>query len=212
MDRVSILGIICFFRLRHGNCFAKFHWTVDIQYGSWPTFYSTDDISLDRHNHYLRLFAFFITIASKKKYEFDYWTYSGKMSTKQTMLALLIVSIVFGVSIRNWEGLKVLKEFNTLGWLKFIFQYLYYLMEALLISLVVIFGQKAGEVKFHNQSIPWGGMLAGVTWGLVHIFTKGNINNGLIGLLMGFSYGVIYLIANKNIRIAYPLIAIMFIL
>lgn len=158
------------------------------------------------------LMAFILNKVAKKKYEFDYWDYQENMNLKDWIIALLLVAIALGISIWNWSGWKVYKEFNNLGWLKFIFQYLYYLMETVLILLIVVFGQKAGEIKFHQPNIPWGGILLGLTWGLVHALTKGELNIGLFGFFSGILYGVIYLIAKKNVRIAYLLFACMFIL
>lgn len=158
------------------------------------------------------VFAFVITRVSKKKYGFDFSTYKGEMSIKRWTYTILIMVVVVGASILSWNGFKVYKEFMNLGWLRFIFQYMYYLMESVLILLVVVFGQKAGEVKFNKSNIPWGGILVGLTWGLIHIFSQGSLSTGILSALGGFSFGVIYLLVNQDVRIAYPLIALMFIL
>ncbi len=47
---------------------------------------------------------------------------------------------------------KVLKELHYNGWLKFIFQYIYYVFETGLVLLIIVFGQKAFEKWFHNDS------------------------------------------------------------
>lgn len=54
--------------------------------------------------------------------------------------------------------------------------------------------------------------MVGLTWGLVHALTKGELSTGILGLFLGILYGILYLSVKKNIRIAYPLIACMFIL
>lgn len=157
------------------------------------------------------IMATILTKVSKEKYGFKYWTFQEKMNRKDWIIALLLALISLIISIWSWNGWKVYKEFNNLGLLKFIFQYLYYLMETVLILLIIVFGQKAGEIKYKKTSIPWGGILLGVTWGLVHALTKGKLSTGILGIISGLLYGLVYLIVKKNIRIAYPLIAIMFI-
>lgn len=158
------------------------------------------------------LFAYFITKISKKKYNFDYFTYQDKMNIKDWAFALILILFALAVSLWNWNGFKIYMEFSNLGLLGFVFQYIYYLMEAVLITLIVVFGQKAGEVKFGQSNIPWGGIMVGATWGLVHILTQGDFFAGIFGLLVGFAYGVMYLVSNKNIRVSYVLIALMFLI
>ncbi len=158
------------------------------------------------------LFAYYITKVSREKYNFDYFKYQEKMNIKQWIFALVLILIALSISIWNWNGLKIFKEINNLGLLKFIFQYIYYFMETVLIVLIVIFGQKSGEAKFGKSNIPWGGIMVGATWGMIHMLTQGDIFAGLHGLFLGLLYGVMYLTTNKNIRIAYFLIAAMFIL
>ncbi|WP_200789781.1 hypothetical protein [Clostridium fallax] len=96
--------------------------------------------------------------------------------------------------------------------MKFIFQYIYYIFEAVLVLLIIVFGQKAGEMSFKNKRLPWGGFLLGVTWGLIHLLTKGDLVIGLILCLASVLYGIAYLAVKKNIYIAYPIIFLMFVL
>ena len=146
-------------------------------------------------------FAYFITKVSREKYDFDYFKYKERMDKRQWFLALLLIIIALGVSIWNWSGFKVLKEFDNLGLLKCTFQYIYYFMEAVLIILIIVFCQKAGDYKFGKFNIPWGGIMVGSTWGMVHMLTQGSIFPGLLGLFLGISYGIMYLIANKNVSL-----------
>lgn len=111
------------------------------------------------------VFTYFITKAAREKYNFDYFQYKEKMTKRQCFLASILLLLVLAVSIWDWKGFKVLKEFQNLGLLKFSFQYLYYLMETVLITLIVVFGQKAGEVKYNKLNVPWGGIMVGLTWG-----------------------------------------------
>jgi hypothetical protein len=116
------------------------------------------------------------------------------------------------VSCLNWDGFKVSIEFERLGALKFVFQYIYYLFEAMLFFLIVVFAQRAGELWFKKSFIPWGGILVALTWGLAHVFTKGDLLIGAMSAIGGLFYGVVYLLTGKNPKIAFPLIFAMFIL
>lgn len=105
-----------------------------------------------------------------------------------------------------------MKGWQFKGPLLFVFQYIYYLAEGFLISLIIIFGQKACEVWFRNEKLPYGGIILGLTWGLAHIFSKGSLWVGILAALGGFLLGTAYLFVNKDYRKALPVIALLFIL
>lgn len=149
---------------------------------------------------------------SREKYKFNIFEERNKIGKVNWLIALMILGICIIISNWNWNGFKVLKELEHNGWLKFIFQYIYYLFEIILVMLIIVFGQKAGEMQFKNDKIPWGGILLGLTWGLVHMFTKGDLMIGLTACLAGILYGVTYLTLKKNIYITYLLVLLMFIL
>lgn len=154
---------------------------------------------------------FLIRLASKK-YNFNLWENKSKLRVWQYIgvVVCLLVSIAFHYV--DWGGFKPFLEFQRLGMLKFIFQYIYYLSEAFLFSLIVIFGQKAFEKWFKNEAIPYGGILLALTWGLMHIVSKGSIAVGLLSAFGGFLYGSAYLVVGKDYKKALPLMCLMFIL
>ena len=156
--------------------------------------------------------AFLILLFSKRKYGIDIFKNKDNIDTLSWVLcfAFLILSVV--ISFIDWKGFKPAKELAYNGWLKFIFQYIYYIFETVLIYLMIVFGQKAGEAWFKNKAIPYGGILTALTWGLIHWFTKGDIIIGLWGFAMAVMFGAVYLLAKKNIRIAFPFILLMFVL
>ena len=84
--------------------------------------------------------------------------------------------------------------------------------EGFLISLVIVFGQLACEKWFKNEKLPYGGIILGLTWGLMHIFTKGSVGIGLLSAFGGFLFGAVYLLVNKDYRKALPIIALLFML
>lgn len=155
--------------------------------------------------------AFLIGLA-KKKYGFNVWEHQSKLKAWQYLgsIICLVVSVVS--HHMDWGGFKPLLEFQKLGALKFIFQYIYYLFEAFLFSLIIIFGQKACEKWFKNEVIPYGGIVLALTWGLMHIVSKGSISVGLLSAFGGFLYGAAYLIVGKDYRKALPLMCLMFVL
>ncbi|NLO85623.1 MAG: hypothetical protein GX096_09375 [Clostridiales bacterium] len=89
---------------------------------------------------------------------------------------------------------------------------MYYIFEVVLVWLVVCFGQRAGELWFSRKNIPWGGITAGLSWGLVHALTKGSITIGLSALLAGILYGVIYLLLKKKAPVTYLFILLAFVI
>ncbi len=155
--------------------------------------------------------ALLIKIA-QTMFSFNIFSFKDKLNILNWLICLCILVFCLVISIIDWNGLKVVKEFQYNKLPKFIFQYIYYFFETALVFLIIVFGQKAGEYFFTVKSVPWGGLLAGLTWGLIHMLTKGDIATGLLSCLYGVLYGVIYLGAKKNTSISYVLICLAFIL
>jgi hypothetical protein len=65
---------------------------------------------------------------------------------------------------------------------------------------------------FKKENIPYGGIILAITWGLAHIFTKGNVSVGLLSALGGFAFGIVYLLVNRDIKKTLLILFIMFIL
>ena len=126
------------------------------------------------------------------------------------MIVVCIVGSLI-ISYMSWNGSKVIKEFYANGLIKFIFQYIYYFFETILIVFILIFGQKAFETWFHKENIPYGGIIVAITWGVAHFFTK-DILTGLICIISGLAFGSVYLLVNRDIRKAFPILWIMFVL
>ena len=122
---------------------------------------------------------------------------------------LVVASLVW--SWLDWSGSKVIREFNANGSVKFVFQYIYYCFEVALVLLSIAFGQKSFESLFNNRHIPYGGILAALTWGVAHFFTKGS-STGIGIMISALAYGCVYLLVNREVRKAYPIILLMFVL
>lgn len=156
------------------------------------------------------IFMVYLIKTSKKNYNFDILSNNGKMNTLNWIIAIVCIVIAIMQSYIDWNGFKVVKEFQRNGLLKFTFQYIYYLFETGLFLLIIVFAQKAGDTFFKNDKIPWGGIAVAITWGLAHIFTKGSLIVGLQASLGGLLFGIVYLATKKDIKLAFPLIFIMF--
>ncbi len=157
--------------------------------------------------------GFLITWIGNKTTDFDIWkSESKRLETKQIMLLVVCFVINIVAKYLDWDGFKVLKEFQSRGPLLFVFQYIYYLAEGFLISLVIVYGQKACEKWFRNDKIPYGGIVLGLTWGLGHIVSKGSIWVGLLSMMGGFLFGAVYLIVDRDYKKTLPLATLLFIL
>ena len=152
-----------------------------------------------------------------KKAGYNIYENKNKPKTINWIIVGIIVIVTAIGSIIAWEmRFKPFVEFNnfinrfgTIGIMAFIFQYIYYLVESMLFLALIVFAQEFGERAFKNKIIPWGGIMCGLTWGLVHIFSQ-NLFTGIYGLILSIFYGVVYMQLQKNLKYAYIIIAIMF--
>lgn len=158
-------------------------------------------------------FGFGIIALAKKQTGFDLLKTEKKTVSVWQWLAIVLSFILITlVQYWDWKGFKILLEFQHLGWLKFLFQYIYYAAESFLISLVLVFGQKAFETWFKNDKIPYGGILLGLTWGLMHILSKRSVLTGILTCLAGFLFGSVYLLVNKDYKKTLVIVTCLFML
>ena len=157
------------------------------------------------------IFAAVLIRTSGAKYHFPLMGKGEKMTIARVALCIVFIAVAFWVDYMTWGGFKVYLEYAGKGLVLFIFQYIYYAFETMLFLLIIVFGQKACEVWFHRESFPFGGIICGLTWGLAHMFTK-DILTGVTGLLLGVALGSVYLVANRDLRKAYVVMFLMFVL
>ena len=148
---------------------------------------------------------------SKGKYGFNIFENKGKMKPWQWFGVTLCIILSLYISYKDWNGFKILKEFQNLGALRFIFQYIYYLFETMLFMLILVYSQKSFEMWFKKENIPYGGIILAITWGLAHIFTKGSAKVGLLSGILAFGFGVVYLLVNRDIKKTFLILFIMFV-
>lgn len=136
------------------------------------------------------------------------------MKVWQLVAALLGIVLAIVMSYFSWDGFKIIKEFQSKGLLKFIFQYIYYMVETAMFLLIIVFGQKAIELWTQKRNVPWGGIICGLTWGIVHLVSRGffDIENGVLCTILGFMFGTAYLLANRDIRKSWLILFLMFVM
>lgn len=131
---------------------------------------------------------------------------------KDRIFTILIITISIIYTSLVWRGLKPIIELSNLGVSKFLMQYIYYAFESFLMLLIIAHGQKAFEHWFNNiKLIPFGGILLAITWGLIHILTQG-ASTGMYAVIQALLYGSVYVLLNKDYKISYVAITIMFML
>lgn len=159
------------------------------------------------------LIGLLITKIGKKTINFDIWQ-NNKEKLKIWQIVAIILCFVINITVKyiDWNGFKIIQEFQSRGALLFIFQYLYYIAEGFLISLVIVYGQKACETWFKKENIPYGGIVLGLTWGLGHILSKGSITIGLLSAVAGILFGAVYLLVNRDYKKAFLIITLLFML
>lgn len=158
------------------------------------------------------IISYIILKISKQKYGFDIFIFKRKMKLWQWLCIVLCIAFSLIVSYWDWNGFKVVIEYQYNGLLKFIFQYLYYIFETALFTLALVYAQKAFELWFKKNYIPYGGIILALTWGLGHIITQASISAGLLSALGGFTYGIVYLLVNRDIKKTLPILFIMFVI
>lgn len=149
---------------------------------------------------------------AKNKYGFDIFAKGKKLRLLQYILITVCICFMLLSSYIDWQGFKVLKEFQSNGLLKFVFQYIYYGFETALVLLIIVFSQLGFEKWFKKPNVPYGGIAVALTWGIAHIFTKGSVLAGFFSMVGGFMFGIAYLLVNRDIKKAYILLYVMFVL
>lgn len=76
-------------------------------------------------------------------------------------------------------------------------QYIYYLIEGVMMAFITDAFQTAGEKLFKKKWIPWGGLGLALTWGVLHIYTKGP-SMGIRVIFFGLFFGILYMIGKRN--------------
>ena len=158
------------------------------------------------------LCGYFICRCAKKKGHDLFAKNDKRIKPWQWLCIAIGVAACLTASFIDWEGSKVLREFASNGALRFVFQYIYYMFEVSLVMLIIVFGQKACETWFGKENIPYGGIIAALTWELGHWASKGSLAAGVVSAVCGLALGSVYLLTNRKAKLSYLLLCVMFIL
>ncbi len=154
----------------------------------------------------------FLIYLSARVYKINITNRQNKPSASGVFIIIVAVAAAISLKLLIWHGWKPLQEFYNSGWFQFIFQYVYYMFEMLIVTLTVVFTQQAGEKLFKNSYIPYGGIVLALTWGASHFITQGSPLIALSYVMCALLFGIAFTAAKKNIYIAYPVILIMFLI
>lgn len=139
-----------------------------------------------------------------------------KSSARDWAAALLCLAGCKVMTFIDWQTLKIIGEARGKTALQFCAQYLYYLLEVGLVCLILLWGQKAFEVKLGRQSgFPFGGLVLAASWGAFHFISRGvglELWNGVSCMIFSLLAGVVYVRMKKRFFYAYALIAVGYLL
>lgn len=163
--------------------------------------------------------TYFIYQYLVRKIDYDVLQLKKTPSDLQFAFAMTIVLIIVFINFMLLgQKLQSVQEFfdlyNIFG-LKciptMVVEYFFYACETTLVVMMVILGQKVGELISSYKGFPWGGLFLAITWGVTRLLIHGNAF-GVVCFIASFLYGVIYLLMRKNIRYSYLLIFCMFVI
>lgn len=153
---------------------------------------------------------------SNKKYNFFSELNTEKPSKKDLMIVLLCLLACKVMTFIDWHTLKIIGEASGKHVIQFLLQYLYYLVEVLLVLMVIVYGQKAFEVLYQKTTnIPFGGIVLAFTWGTFHFVSRGvglEIWNGISCMIFSLLAGTMYVRLKKHLGYSYLLISIGYLL
>lgn len=153
---------------------------------------------------------------SNKKYNFFSELNTEKPSKKDLMIVLLCLLACKVMTFIDWHTLKIIGEASGKDVIQFLLQYLYYLVEVLLVLMVIVYGQKAFEVLYQKTTnIPFGGIVLAFTWGAFHFVSRGvglEIWNGISCMIFSLLAGTMYVRLKKQLGYSYLLISIGYLL
>ena len=163
------------------------------------------------------VFIGILLLFSKKHYRFPTrGNQEDKISLKNWIITLACFTGCKIMTFIDWHTLKVIGEAQSKTIFQFCAQYLYYIFEVMLVILIIIYGQKAVETFIKKEnSIPFGGIILAMTWGIFHFVSRGvgiEIWNGISTIIFSVLSGLIYIKLNRNWLYSYLFIAMGYLL
>lgn len=133
-----------------------------------------------------------------------------------SILIVLLVSFIeakiFKESIPQvYQGFKIfVKMYGSKAFIVTIFQNIYYFVESIMVLFIIAFFQRAGELWFKKETVPWGGIGLSLTWGLLHFIAHPTV--ALYISIWALFLGVMYILNQKNVYPTFAVIFLMFII
>ena len=163
------------------------------------------------------VFIGILLLFSKKHYRFPTrGNQEDKISLKNWIITLACFTGCKIMTFIDWHTLKVIGEAQSKTIFQFCAQYLYYIFEVMLVILIIIYGQKSAETFIKKESsIPFGGIILAMTWGIFHFVSRGvgiEIWNGISTIIFSVLSGLIYIKLNRNWLYSYLFIAMGYLL
>lgn len=103
----------------------------------------------------------------------------------------------------DWGTLKIIGEIRTKENLYLVItQYIYYIFEVALVSMIIIYAQKSIDSSPNlscPKLFPFGGLVLSLTWGAFHFISNGiDLWNGISCMLFSLLAGMAYQITKQN--------------
>lgn len=144
-------------------------------------------------------------------YGFDVLKKQNRPTSKGIVVMIMLLSTSVGVKYLLLGGWQMAVDFKREGWFQFIFLYIYYLFESVLLVLGALFFQEGCErlAPFESEHTPWGGAVLALTWGLIHLLTTFDVRMALFYTAVAFFIGCAHLASHKNLYVSFAIAAIL---
>jgi len=158
------------------------------------------------------LVSILVILLSKKKCNYNVFE-SHPVRRKWQLVCGIAIPVLFAVLWSCLNGGPGFYRFYTAFPAKmFVYQYIYYVFEMLLAGLIISLSQKANDNMLGKASrFPWGGLVLGLSWGLMHYFTKGGVFIAVFAFVIAVFFGVVFNWVGKDLKKAWPLMYLVFV-
>lgn len=138
---------------------------------------------------------------------------------KLTTVAVIVVIVTaviqsqvggstFPQILREYRGFQ--NMYGNYAFIVTLFQNIYYAFEMILVLMMVVFFQKAGELWFKNAKIPWASLGLMMTWGAIHFLSQPQ--GALTVTIWALVPGLFYVSGRKNFYPVYVTLLLGFII
>ena len=191
------------------------------QYGSWPVNWYGAVFHWSVTIFIWGLAALFFSMWAAKKQVFSELI-SFKINSKVLIytVASVVIVILAAIIENRLTGARIPQIYSEyLGFQNMyggnalvvtLFQNIYYIFEMVLVLIMLVFFQKAGELWFKWEKVPWGSIGIMLTWGLIHFISH---PEGALGVtIWAIVPGLMYIISKKSFYPVYALLLLGFII